>query len=90
MEVTKLILQACTISFNVLNYIYIFYLFLVSFESCMEYREYQKINHKWYNVNYFVNESIDSFQKEVAKVRRFVPTLINKKSNDRKRLLFLS
>ena len=30
------------------------------FESYMEYREYQTINHKWYNVNHFVNESINS------------------------------
>ena len=32
----------------------------MSLEICIEYREYQAINHKWYNVNHFVNESINS------------------------------
>ena len=32
----------------------------MTFESYMKYREYQAINRKWYKVNHFVNESINS------------------------------
>ena len=31
----------------------------MSFESYMECREYQAINHKWYKANHFVHESIN-------------------------------
>ena len=34
----------------------------------MEYREYKTINHKWYNVNHFVKESINSLEQKVIKV----------------------
>ena len=54
------ILKACTKSFNALNYISIFELVLMSFESYLKYREYYTINHKWYNVNHVVNETSNS------------------------------
>ena len=38
-RIPKLILKACTISLNALNYICILLLFLMSFESYMKYRE---------------------------------------------------
>ena len=41
-------------------------------EISMEYKEYLTINHKWYNVNYFVNESINSLLQEVIKVHNTV------------------
>ena len=40
----------------------------MSFKSYMKYREYKTINHKWYNVNHFVDESINSLWQEVIKV----------------------
>ena len=39
----------------------------------MEYRKTS--NHKSYNINHFVNESIDSLQQEVIKVRQTAWTL---------------
>ena len=62
-RISKLILKACTISLNALNYIFTFQVALMFFVSFMKYREYQTINHKWYNVNHFVNESIYSYSR---------------------------
>ena len=39
-QIHKLILKVCTICFNALNYISIFKLLLMSFESYMKHREY--------------------------------------------------
>ena len=50
----------------------------MSFESYMECREYQAINHKWYKANHFVHESINYLKQEVINeipANRFVPTL---------------
>ena len=44
----------------------------MSFDSCIEYREYETINHKWYNVNHFVNELINTLEQEVIKIRQTV------------------
>ena len=58
-----MILKALNNALKALNYLSIFQGLsrsLMSFESYMGYREYQTINHKSYNVNHFLNESINS------------------------------
>ena len=42
----------------------------MSFESYMDIREYQKINHKWYNANQF--ESINPLQQHVTNLRQTI------------------
>ena len=57
----------------------------MSFESYMKYREYSRVSHKSYNVNHFINETMNPLSQKVRPTDRFARTIImsiNRQAND--------